>query len=263
MHFNILCSSNWNLRASLDFAGTGGLKARSPAKVAVKFVHKVLLVILMAAPGNSPALPLDDLSCLGPESAANAAVFFHGRQAATGADNLEEIDLLRSISARVNLRIAVVAARHRDIDGKLYWSREDLSQMALDFDEAQAVASRCIGAREHGILAFSSGGYFINQLFDAGILSGQKWIVTIGAGGEIPTIDSLLPFYSNIDQALSPTLHMLMGLDEGRYFDEAAAYAEYIQNRHRSVKFHPFPGGHVIPVEQASELLLSIFSPSQ
>jgi len=230
----------------------------------------IFFIILMMQSGNSRtevAAPRQDFFCIGPATAANAAIYFHGKQAASGAEDLEEMDVLRSISARANLRIAVVASRHRDASGKMHWPRNDLPQMVRDFSDAQAIAASCLGTKRHGILAFSSGGYFINRLFEAGILGGKvqsdgdepehhhTWILTIGAGGEVPVNDSPFVFFSNLVDAGSLTLHMLMGTDEGRYFDESAAYADHLQSRGRPVEFHSFRGGHFIPVEQTVSLI--------
>jgi len=230
----------------------------------------IFFTILLMQSGNSRtegAASRQDFFCIGPATAANAAIYFHGKQAASGAEGLEEMDVLRSISARANLRIAVVASRHRDASGKMHWPRSDLPQMVRDFSDAQAIAASCLGTKRHGILAFSSGGYFINRLFEAGKL-GEKvqadgdereqqhtWILTIGAGGEVPVNDSPFVFFSNLLDAGSLTLHMLMGTDEGRYFDEAAAYADHLQSRGRSVEFQSFRGGHFIPVEQTVLLI--------
>ena len=230
----------------------------------------IFFTILMIQSGNSRtagAAPRQDFFCIGPATAANAAIYFHGKQAASGAENLQEIDVLRNISSQANLRIAVVASHHRDDNGQMHWPRHDLSQMVRDFSAAESIAGSCIGKERHGILAFSSGGYFINRLFEAGILGGHvqsdgdereqqhKWILTIGAGGEVPVNDSPSVFFSNAENAGPLTLHMLMGIDEGRYFDEAGAYANHLQSRGRSVEFYSFRGDHFIPVEQTVLLI--------
>ena len=232
-----------------------------------KFIFFIILMIQLGNSRTEGAAPRQDFVCIGPGTAANAAIYFHGKQAASRAENLQEIDVLRSISVQSNLRIAVVASRHRDASGKMHWPRQDLSQMVRDFSEAESVATSCYGTQRHGILAFSSGGYFINRLFEARKFGGKvladgdereqqhTWILTIGAGGEVPVKDSPFVFFSNLVDAGSLTLHMLMGTDEGRYFDEAAAYADHLQSRGRPVEFHSFRGGHFIPVEQTVSLI--------
>jgi len=231
---------------------------------------KFFMIILMAVPGKLLALPQRESFCLGPATATNAAIYFHGRQAASGAEDLEEIEVLRSLSAQADLRIALVASHHRDANNQMYWPRQDFSQMARDFSEAESIATSCLGTQRHGILAFSSGGYFINRLFETGILGGKvqpdvdgieqqhAWILTIGAGGEVSGDDSHFALLSGAADAGALTLHMLMGTDEGRYFDEAAAYADHLQNRGRSVEFHSFRGGHVIPLEQTVLLIRQV-----
>jgi hypothetical protein len=187
----------------------------------------------------------NEVSCIvAPDEKASVnVIYLHGRgRDPIGEESGERRDV-RKIAERLGLRVAMVLSPDRNEQDERLWKREDLAAMRGVWEEAVKKSESCFeGGRPTAILAFSSGGYFVNKLFQAGDLADYEWVLSVGAGGDwMEAIE---------EPSRAGRLIIWFGAEEESfYFDASAAYAARLKEQGYDVQFQAFEGGHVLPTE--------------
>jgi hypothetical protein len=205
---------------------------------------KKISVLIFCCVSLNVARAADEVLCLGKDEEKSVRViYFHGKGAMPLAEESAERRDVKKIAENLGLRVAMALSPDRNEQDERLWKREDLATMRSVWDEAVKKSEACFeGGRPTAILAFSSGGYFVNKLFQAGYLADYEWVLSVGAGGDwMEAIE---------EPARAGRLVIWFGVEEDSfYFDASAAYAARLKEQGYDVQFQAFEGGHLLPTE--------------
>lgn len=174
--------------------------------------------------------------CIGPADATTRAVYLHGLD--TPGPSWLEIqnrETLRALAAHLGVRIALPRRRGP-------WAGHDSSETTLSLAVIRSAAATCFAPRQSfGLIGFSDGGNFVNDLFARCETTGPRWFISIGSEGRLQALRQ--------DLSRCRGIWVLAGRHEP-FFAETRTYAHLLSKAGAHATFIEHPGPHELPYEE-------------
>lgn len=201
---------------------------------------KLLLILYLIIAGCSSKD--DDYIVLGSFPSDKTWVYLCGLTATWNSEQeIENRVILEKIANAEKIQIVAIKPKNRckEFNNKLCWPHGTLEQIQTTYNE---ITIQVKGRDIAGIIGFSNGGFFLNQLVQKVKLPFP--VISIASAGMVTP--------SSIDN----NIYLIIGVDDVYHYTPAISYYEYAKqlgNLHARLIKHS--GGHAIPESVLHDLI--------
>jgi predicted esterase len=192
--------------------------------------------------------------CIGPQKAGTYFVYLHGSHA-VGGSRLKEWnkEVLKQLAGKHSIRFALPdAALHcNDDETRSCWMTGKEWDRASDAlkDTIEEAARDCFPREKFGLVGFSNGGYFVDNLIKTCARNDYTRLISVGAGGTQRPEDP-----KTLD-GCKPKLTMLVGDSDSTYGASAKQFFENLKKLHADVELKTYSGEHRLYLEALEQAL--------